>query len=96
MFSLGAKYVLSAACAEKAAKGYETCKQGSIKLWDAATGQELHEFLGHASSVTALAFSPDGRFIPSGGADGTLKLWDVSEWTQPHAARFTTQIKPAH
>jgi WD40 repeat protein len=98
VFSPGAKYVLSAACAEKPAGEHEACKQGSIKLWDAATGQELHEFLGHTSAVTALAFSPDGRFILSGGADGTLKLWDVSEWTQPQKTEpwSAAAAKPVH
>jgi WD40 repeat protein len=32
---------------------------------------------GHAASVTSLDFSRDGNFLVSGGADGTLELWNV-------------------
>jgi hypothetical protein len=33
---------------------------------------------GHTGAVTSLAFSPDRKTLASGGADNTLRLWDVS------------------
>jgi WD40 repeat protein len=32
---------------------------------------------GHSGSVTAIAISPDGKTIASGGADATLRLWSI-------------------
>jgi WD40 repeat protein len=41
----------------------------------------------HATEVTCVTFSPDGRFLVSGGERGTLRWWDVWGWhsTNPDA-----------
>ncbi len=52
------------------------------KLWDVASGRELHALSGHTDWVNAVAFSPDGRTLVSGNSDGTLKLWDVASGSE--------------
>lgn len=50
---------------------------GTIRLWDLdqKTAAPLKEIPAHNDAVTALAFSHDGKFFASGGADGSLSLW---------------------
>src|SRR5262249_37668482 len=51
---------------------------GTIRIWDVATGKQLTRLEGHAKpAISCLALSPDERHLLSGGIDGTIRLWDV-------------------
>lgn len=49
----------------------------SVRVWDAATGQQRSQMTGHTAAVLALAFSPDEAFVVSASGDRSLRLWDV-------------------
>jgi len=49
---------------------------GAVRLWDVRAGKLRQEIKAH-DAPTAVAFSPDGKTLATGGYDGALKLWDV-------------------
>jgi WD40 repeat protein len=63
------------------------CTNGSLRLWDLASKEaeiqpvwDSNKSDGsnpHHDAITALAFSPDGKWFATGGEDNTMALWQT-------------------
>jgi WD40 repeat protein len=56
-----------------------------VRLWDTTSGRLRAEFPLHHPGVTCLEFTPDGRTLAAGRADGEISLFDLDtrhrQWT---------------
>ena len=55
---------------------------GSLRLWDAATGKEIKSVRGQFGVVFSIRFSPDGKTLATGSSDAQIHLWDVATGRQ--------------
>ncbi|KAL2756844.1 hypothetical protein ACRALDRAFT_2026829 [Sodiomyces alcalophilus JCM 7366] len=49
---------------------------GTVKIWDAATGEHMDTLVGHMAGISCVAWSPDGGTLATGSDDKAIRLWD--------------------
>ena len=49
---------------------------GTIRIWDPLTGENLLRLDAHKGKVNSAAWNPQGTRIASGGADNTVRIWE--------------------
>jgi len=52
---------------------------GTIRLFEAASGDLVRILVGHAGPVCSLAFRPGGSILVSVSCDGTARVWDAAK-----------------
>jgi WD40 repeat protein len=62
----------------------------TVKVWDAATGQEVLTLRAHAKLEGELCFSPDGKRLMSACRDGTVRIWDAATGRESLAVKRLT------
>jgi len=60
---------------------------GTIFLWDLASGRRVKRMRGHGKGgIWSLSWSVESSLLVSGGADNTVRVWDVLQQTEGAAA----------
>ncbi|MBN9117683.1 MAG: WD40 repeat domain-containing protein [Planctomycetes bacterium] len=50
-----------------------------VRVYEWPTGKQLRTYTGHVAPVSALRFTPDGKYLKSGSQDTSVLLWDLSK-----------------
>lgn len=50
----------------------------TVRVWDVASGRNLHTLIGHTKAIYTVAFSPDGKFIASADSAGVVLVWNTA------------------
>ncbi|MCZ6689788.1 MAG: protein kinase [Planctomycetota bacterium] len=55
---------------------------GTARVWDAVTGQEISVLRGHGGNVVAASFCDDGQQVVTASSDKTARVWNAESGIQ--------------
>jgi len=84
-FSPDGRWVITAAGLNPTGSSEESRRQGSVRLWDANTGQPVSAPMHEGCGVTSVEFSPDGKRALVGTRIGEVRIWTIDDvdWNEP-------------
>src|SRR5262249_22423742 len=62
---------------QRIASAGQVGEQLTVKVWDAKTGREDFELPPGPEEYLAVAFSPNGKYLFTGRANGAVEVWDA-------------------
>jgi WD40 repeat protein len=70
------------------------CKDGHVRVWDAAGQKAQKPFLRHTIKICALAFSPDSSLIAAGCEDGSTQVYSFAKGELFVEAAVGNEVEP--
>ncbi|MDQ6642958.1 MAG: TIR domain-containing protein, partial [Chloroflexota bacterium] len=88
-YDIHSRWVSTVAWASDGMRLASSSGDGTVRVWDAATGDNILTYRGHStpgllsdlglqSTVYAVSWSPDGHYIASGGPGTSVHVWDAA------------------
>jgi WD40 repeat protein len=65
----------------------------SVVVWDFDKQEKVFDLPGHHDRINAVAFSPDGSWLVSGGDDSTVRVWNVLTGRLAVARQFDAAVQ---
>ncbi|KAK8218070.1 WD40-repeat-containing domain protein [Phyllosticta capitalensis] len=82
MFTGHTSHITALECSPSGKKLASADDAGNIILWDLASGTRIKRMRGHGKGgIWSLSWSVESSVLVSGGADGTVRVWDVLQET---------------
>jgi len=89
-------YVFSVAWSPDGGRLATGSKDRVVKVWDAASGQQLLNLIGHSDAVRSVAWSPDATRLAAASIDETVQVYatDVHVLLDLAHSRITGDLTP--
>jgi WD40 repeat protein/serine/threonine protein kinase len=59
-----------------------TCGQDGARVWTWPAGEQLAQLTTHTDDINDIHFSPNNELLATASDDGTVKIWNTSDWNE--------------